>query len=138
MKKCLHCGAKFLPKRKEQVYCSKSCASVKKGLARSGQKTGPQRGKVYARKKDKDGYVRVYAGLHPFANGRLMILEHVMLMELILNRRLLTTEVVHHINRDREDNRIENLELMTRKEHCRLHGEESVLMRVRGTDGRFA
>lgn len=138
MQKCTHCGIMFTPKRKEQTYCSRSCASVKKGKSRYGQKTGPQHGKVYSRKKDKDGYFRVYAGLHPFACGRLMIFEHVMLMELSINRKLLSTEVVHHINHVRSDNRMENLQLMTRKEHCRLHGEESALKKARVENGRFA
>ena len=33
-------------------------------------------------------------------------------------------EVVHHINHKRNDNRIENLQLMTFKEHASLHMRE--------------
>lgn len=138
MKKCIHCGSSFEPKRKEQAYCSRSCASVKKGSMRSGQKTGPQRGRIYARRIDKDGYIRVYARLHQLADGRLMIFEHVMLMERGLGRRLHSTEVVHHINHNRSDNRMENLQLMTRSDHCRLHGVESSLTKPRTNGGRFA
>jgi hypothetical protein len=87
---------------------------------------------------DKEGYVRVYAGLHPFAAGRLMIFEHVMLMELELNRKLLSSEVVHHINHNKSDNNLQNLQLMTRKDHCKLHGVESASSKERMTDGRFA
>ena len=137
MMKCTHCNTQFIPKRKEQKYCSKSCASVKKGHMRKGQKTGLQCGKKYKKRLDKDGYIRVYAATHPFANGRIMILEHVAVMEMSIGRRIQKNEVVHHINHVRTDNRLENLKLMDRKTHCQIHGMQSQL-RERKMDGRFA
>ena len=52
--------------------------------------------------------------------GRL-IDEHRLVMENYLGRVLDRNEVVHHINGDPSDNRIENLELMTLAEHGRMH-----------------
>ena len=49
---------------------------------------------------------------------------HVVLMEEKIGRKLMPNEVVHHINKNRADNRIENLQLMTRREHSRLHAQE--------------
>lgn len=135
---CKHCRRPFTPKRREQEYCSRSCASVSKGSMRSGQKTGPQRGRAYKRSVDRDGYIRVYAGNHPFASGRLLILEHVMVMEAHLGRRLTTGEVVHHVNHERTDNRLENLQLMSRSEHSRQHGTESSPARTRRRSGQYA
>lgn len=46
---------------------------------------------------------------------------HRWLMEQKLGRKLSSDELVHHVNEDTMDNRIENLEVMSRSEHTRLH-----------------
>lgn len=47
--------------------------------------------------------------------------EHRMVMERILGRELDYNETVHHINGDKQDNRPENLEVLSRAEHAGHH-----------------
>lgn len=47
--------------------------------------------------------------------------EHRVVMENLLGRKLDEDEVVHHINENKQDNRIENLQIMSRSEHTHDH-----------------
>lgn len=61
---------------------------------------------------------KYYQGIR--VNGRKQD-YHRYIMEQHLGRKLRDTEVVHHINGDIQDNRIENLMVMKRTAHSRLH-----------------
>lgn len=69
------------------------------------------------------GYIEYTRGEH---KGRS---EHVVLMEQRIGRRLCSDEVVHHIDGDRSNNDINNLALMTRAAHARLHRREERLFK---------
>ena len=76
------------------------------------------------RKKRCDGYIALYYPEHPKASKSGYVMEHDYLMEQKIGRLLKDNEVVHHINYNRSDNRLENLKLMTMKEHCSFHAKE--------------
>lgn len=76
------------------------------------------------RKERTDGYISVYAPTHPGHTSEGYVMEHRLIMEEHIGRFLADNEVVHHINRNRKDNRIENLKLMTASEHMSFHATE--------------
>lgn len=75
-------------------------------------------------KNRKDGYIAIYCPKHPKCAKDGYVMEHILVMEAYIGRYLEQDEVVHHINKKRNDNRIENLKLMTFKEHASLHMKE--------------
>lgn len=68
---------------------------------------------TYGRWLDKDGYIRVggLKGIHPrWTTGG--VYEHILVMEQMIGRYIEDTEIVHHKNEIRYDNRPDNLELL--------------------------
>lgn len=132
MKICKNCHGLFIPKYNDMRMktCSKFCfienckkrrhtqktknkiSSIQLGLI--GPKARAWKGGRWAKGRD---YVALYSG--PYSNKK--ILEHRIIMEAYLGRKLRKDEIIHHRNENKQDNRIENLEVLTRSNHSKIH-----------------
>ncbi len=93
-------------------------------------KSAEERKKISESKKIKcaghqklreDGYIAIYYPAHLMANSEGYVMQHRLVVSEAAGRLLQDDEVVHHINGDRKDNRLENLKVMTQKEHAAYH-----------------
>lgn len=69
------------------------------------------------------GYVYVRIEDHPFFPNKKSVLEHRLLLAEKLGRPLSSSELVHHIDGNKTNNDLANLELHSRNSHAALHSE---------------
>lgn len=121
IKFCLFCQKEFKTRSTKRKYCCHKCYSdsqigIPLNLDIKGSKNPNWKG---GRRKDKDGYILIHAPFHPYCDSDGYVREHRLVMEKYFKKFLLPQEVVHHKNNNKEDNRIENLELFKKEEHDR-------------------
>ena len=150
---CGVCKKEFFRRQRSNKYCSKECYYKKKKLrgdkvvwtkemkkSLSDQYTGkgnpnygnPKGRKDYKRPEFsgdkhplwKGGYWIDDKGYKIYESSVLNGAEHRLVVEEHIGRKLLSTEIVHHINKDKLDNRIENLMVCTRAEHMNIHRDD--------------
>lgn len=155
--KCIECGTMFHTKpshiaKGEGKYCSRKCFSEAKkkymkgaGNHQYGLKGNKNSSFNGERIKHHD-YVYLYVPDHPFADKHGRVREHRYVAEkhflndensiLIDGKNYLDPKYeVHHINMIKDDNRPENLMVLTKSEHKRLHTQYET--RNRNSLGRF-
>lgn len=62
--------------------------------------------------KNSTGYISILVPDHPYKNSKGYVAEHRLVMEKSVGRYLRPFEMVHHRNHIKDDNRIENLQLV--------------------------
>ena len=91
-----------------------------------------------------NGYRIIHKPKHRLAYKNGYVPEHRLIMEKHINRPLKKEEVIHHINGDRLDNRIENLIILTQGKHIKEHTKNYIkkmksgeIEIIRDKKGRF-
>lgn len=110
-KKCLLCGKIFYARKKQQC-CSRKCAvqlQLRKGIHNSFPK--------WKHSPNYKGGTINNHGYRVIIFNQKPIPEHRWMMEQHLKRKLNSWEEVHHKNRIKTDNRIENLEIVLKTHH---------------------
>ena len=87
------------------------------------------------RRKESTGYISVLLVsndfFYPMANKQRYVLEHRLVMAKYLKRCLLPWEVVHHRNGIKDDNRLENLELLGSQGRHNVHINKQLKQQAR-------
>lgn len=110
---CAHCGIDFLSYRNTVRFCSQSCAGKASMLKNARRGAANNRYNGGFSSWDGRAIIVTRDGSHMLYSRALMA-GHV-------GRLLRPSEIVHHVNGDPADDRIENLEIVTRAEHIELH-----------------
>lgn len=116
---CEQCGESFERSRAAQLCCSGPCASRRNARVRE-QLTGPRNPKY-------NGGLSFNTVLGRWVivcrDGSQVYFARAV-MQAHLGRALADNEHVHHINRDKTDDGIENLQVVSNEEHAHMHTED--------------
>lgn len=141
IKHCAVCNKSFKTypskvKAGKGKYCSKECCllvtskNLEKGLVyrfKKGQVPKSYKGfRFTSSRKEGKVYKELYIPTHPNCTKAGYIREHRYIMEKSIGRYLKKNEEVHHLNANTLDNSLENLQLLTSKEHKRLHLKDTI------------
>ena len=70
-----------------------------------------------------NGYIMDLFKSHPNADSKGYVRRHRLVMERKIDRYLRDDEIVHHIDLDKKNNHIDNLKIMTKSTHMKLHSK---------------
>jgi len=115
LRKCKKCGnsvkRNWSSKGNKMIFCSRSCSQSEKFNHKWNGGTTI----------DIGGYRMKWIPPQERKNSNRYVREHRYIMEKHIGRKLFKNEVIHHINGIKTDNRIENLQLVSRSKHQSFH-----------------
>lgn len=143
--RCEICGEMTYKKpsqieKNNHITCSRECLGILKKTIFKGE-SNPNYGN---RAKDNNlwsgdetvtsnGYIKVYKPDHPCSDKSGRILKHRLMaeqiatesqLEVIANKKVLRRDLdVHHIDFDKTNNGIDNLSILTKQVHAKIHGD---------------
>lgn len=135
---CGECGKPLyrypsgLAKRKYGVFCNKDCLGLYRTRVLVGTNAANFQNGVARDRK----YIMALAPWHPFRDSGGYVYLHRLVIEARLGRFLCSTEVVHHIDGNPENNNWENLEVTTQPAHASEHLNNGTISRDTKS-GRF-
>jgi uncharacterized protein (DUF1330 family) len=123
--KCQQCKKLFYVIKcriNQRKFCSRKCFNHSL-MGKPGKNQGSNNGNWKGGKhKNYHGYIIVLNKSHPSCDINGYIKQSHLVIEKHIGRYLKSEEVVHHINRNPSDDRIENLKLFpNNNEHIRFH-----------------
>lgn len=119
---CKQCNKKFNSSCRTRRNCSRKCYGISMRGKINLNTAGPNNGSWKGFKLNKHGYIHVFKPNHPYRNREKRVKEHRLIMEKNIGRYLKKSEVVHHVNGIKHDNRLKNLILFkNQSEHLRHH-----------------
>ena len=144
---CADCGK---PIGKYSIWCG-SCSAKRSSQPTFGKDNPHWKG---GRNRTRGGYIQIWVSpgdfFYPMTTLKGQVLEHRLIMAKYLGRCLHRWEIVHHKNGIKDDNRIENLQLVTDDRHTQitilerrikylekrvtLLEAENILLKYRGND----
>jgi hypothetical protein len=114
---CEKTGFKYINARNSnRSICSQEC----KNKIMSGENSWNWSGGRKYKRGHSGGHILKYVPDHPNARKG-WVPEHRLIVEKHIGRYLLPTEFIHHINCNMQDNRIDNLIIVDRWQHNKVH-----------------
>lgn len=152
--KCAVCGKDLYIKSyrlnrlvdKDNITCCKDCSNKLKSITFSGSNNhqfglkGDKNSSFKGNIIEHQGYLYEYDPTHPKCDSYGRVRQHRLIVEqnwnnydekyfsIINNRHILKDEYdVHHKNKIKTDNSLDNLDILSREEHSRIHATEMFL-----------
>ena len=117
---CEQCKRNYDTNNKKRKFCSRKCYEKYFSENYRADRCPTWKGGRHSQGR----YMRIYSPSHPNCNNKGYVYEHRLVMEKHIGRTLLEHEIVHHVDNDPFNNKIENLILTTKQKHIIEYHEE--------------